>query len=361
MKSATQLCAELQHKLMMICRKNIHVVLFLFIFGHFMACNTGENADQAPVPDVSHIRIDLKLDRFEQDFFRLDTQNFVASLAALRQRYPDFLPAFQQELVHFKEEKALSLEQETYEFLTAPQVRRLNDSVQVKFPQMDQFKQELTRMFQLYQHYFPQQPVPRVVTAVSELGSDAWLVNDTLLMIGLDYYLGKDFLAYDPTFFPDYMRAGFVPEKMIVKAAFVLADRLVAPAPKGMLVDEMIRNGKVLHIMDCILPEVPDHLIMGYSPEKYAECVYNESEIWNLMLEKKMLYENASKHQKMLNQGPNSGDFFTEAPGGLGNWTGWQIVKSYLKRQSNTTLSQLIRPSAGQEFLEKAKYKPKKK
>jgi hypothetical protein len=346
---------------MMICRKNIQVSGILFIFCGFTACLSDSSSDQPAVPDVKHIKVNLKLDRFEQDFFQLDTQNFVASLTALRQRYPDFLPAFQQQLIHLPEETQLTLEQETYGFLTAPQVRRLNDSVQVKFPRLDQFKQELTRLLQFYQHYFPQQPVPRIVTAVSELGSDAWMVNDTLLMVGLDYFLGKDFIAYDPNFFPDYMRTGFVPEKMVVKTAFILADRLVAPAPKGMLADEMIRNGKVLYIMDCLLPEVPDHLIMGYSEQKYNECIYNESEIWNLILEKKMLYESASKHHKMLNIGPNSGDFFTEAPGGLGNWTGWQIVKSYLKRQPNTTLSQLTRPSMGQEFLEQAKYKPKKK
>jgi hypothetical protein len=359
--SAAQLCAELQHKLMMICRKNFILIPFLFIFTLFMACNTDGDKEQTTAPYVGHIKIGLRFQRFEQDFFRLDTQNFAPALAQLRQHYPDFLPAFQQQLVHAPYETKLTLDQETYGFLTAPQVRRLNDSVQVKFPQLDAFKKQLTRMFQFYYYYFPQQSVPRVVTAVSELGSDAWMVNDTLMMIGLDYFLGKDFAAYDPTFFPDYMREGFVPEKMIVKAAFVLADRLVPPASKNLLLDEMIRNGKVLHVMDCLLPEVPDHLIMGYPEQKYSECVYNEAEAWSLVLEKKMLYESASKHQKMLNLGPNSGDFFTEAPGGIGNWLGWQIVKSHLKRQSNTTLGQLLRPTEGQAFLEQAKYKPKKK
>ncbi len=50
------------------------------------ACKEGQN-----IPDVSGIRVTVKVKRFEQDFFAMDTAAVEASLTALQQQYGTFL------------------------------------------------------------------------------------------------------------------------------------------------------------------------------------------------------------------------------------------------------------------------------
>src|SRR5262245_40844062 len=50
-------------------------------------------------PDVSGIDVNLKLERFEQDFFALDTNNTMNSLVNLDNKYPNFLGDFLQNIL----------------------------------------------------------------------------------------------------------------------------------------------------------------------------------------------------------------------------------------------------------------------
>src|SRR5947208_13239331 len=44
-----------------------------------------------PAPDVSNIKIDVQLKRFDRDLFAIDTNNIQASLNKLQQQYGSFL------------------------------------------------------------------------------------------------------------------------------------------------------------------------------------------------------------------------------------------------------------------------------
>jgi len=61
----------------------------------------------------------------------------------------------------------------------------------------------------------------------------------------------------------------------------------------------------------------------------------------------------------LVDHSPNSPGMPSDAPGRTANWTGWQIVKAYMKRNPKITLSQLIEETDAQQILTKAKYKPR--
>src|ERR1043166_3383333 len=54
-----------------------------------LACNNGSNT-----PDVSRIKVDLEVQRFENDFFSIDTNNVSPGLQSLYKKYPSFTPVF---------------------------------------------------------------------------------------------------------------------------------------------------------------------------------------------------------------------------------------------------------------------------
>jgi len=50
------------------------------------ACKSKKN-----IPDVSSIQIEVKTERFEKDFFLMDSTHIAASLDTLNEKYPSFL------------------------------------------------------------------------------------------------------------------------------------------------------------------------------------------------------------------------------------------------------------------------------
>src|SRR5438128_726092 len=46
------------------------------------------------IPDVSGIKVDLEMQRFDRDFFALDTNHVDQSLQQLQEKYPGFLRDF---------------------------------------------------------------------------------------------------------------------------------------------------------------------------------------------------------------------------------------------------------------------------
>jgi hypothetical protein len=49
-----------------------------------------------------------------------------------------------------------------------------------------------------------------------------------------------------------------------------------------------------------------------------------------------------------------------ESPGRTANWIGWQIVKSYMRRNPANTLDDLILEKDAQAILDASKYKPRR-
>jgi hypothetical protein len=327
------------------------------------SCNSGGDPDQPDTPAAaSNIKVAAVIQRFDQDFFSLDTAGFQAALPALMAKYPVFLPFFTENIAMDPTIKDKSPEAALYEFATVPQLRKLYDSCQVAFPTMEPFRKELIPLLQYFKYYFPERQELTTITAVTEFIGDAYMLNDTTMMIGLDFFLGENFMGYNPELFPQYMRRQFVKENMIVKYGFALSNNLVAPPATEHILDHMIRNGKVLYILDCLLPTVPDSVKMNYTADEFTASINNEQEVWTRLLEMKVLFESLNpKNMKIVTAGPSTDNVFQEAPGQIGNWIGWQIVKTYMKRFPETTLKDLSQQDDAQVFLEKAKYKPKKK
>ena len=62
---------------------------FIGIAFLLFSCKTGDDT-----PDVSHIKVDLQVQRFEKDFFSADTNNVDAAMEQLHRQYPVFLQDF---------------------------------------------------------------------------------------------------------------------------------------------------------------------------------------------------------------------------------------------------------------------------
>jgi len=68
-----------------------------YVFAIFMlliGCKNGKDK-----PNVSDIKVDVRIERSEQAFFKIDTNNITAGLGDLRNAFPRFYPFFMQDIL----------------------------------------------------------------------------------------------------------------------------------------------------------------------------------------------------------------------------------------------------------------------
>lgn len=322
------------------------------------ACN---ERDEKPPPDVSRIQMDVHTERFDRAVFALDTAQMKAGMEQLALQHPDMMTLFCVNMIHDVSNPRETPEEALKGFLTAPSVRSLFDTVQQVYGDLAWLDRDLNQMFRYYRHYFPQKPIPKVYTIVSEYVTDAFTAGDSLCGIGLDMFLGPDFPGYNPEIFPAYIRRQFKKEYITVRLAKALAQNVAGDPTGTQLLEQMLYNGKVLYIAHALVPSTPDSMLMGYTRAQMDGCYANEQEVWARLLSQNLLYStDFNKFKKLVTPSPNAPIVFQEAPGEIGNWMGWQIVKAYKKRHPEATMAEILQLNNAQDFLEAAKYKPKR-
>lgn len=333
-----------------------YTAVYLFLFSLIFVLSCTEDVPKKHIPDVSDIKVELSIQRFEQALFALDTNNL--RLADLEKSYPKFYPLYTQQIIQ-NPRNPLPAEAAIRDFLSYPMLHKLNDTVQQVYGDLSGLEADLEQLFTYQKYYLPQLPTPKVVTTVSEFAVDAFTFGDSLVGIGLDMFLGKDFPGYDPNFYPEYLRRQFRAEYIPVRLARAIAQNQLPEQPGTRLLDYMLQNGKALYLVDCLLPYTPDSLKMGYTQAQMDGAYANEKNVWARILEQNLLYSTDFKEfRKMITPSPNAPVIYTEAPGEIGNWVGWQIVKAYMRRFPETTIKELFAMQDAQKFLEAAKYRP---
>jgi hypothetical protein len=110
-------------------------------------------------PDVSGIKVDVKLERFEKDFFSIDTNNISNGLSQLLTKYPGFYADFMQEMLGINGDPSNPAEQaKVKEFYAA--YKSFNDSLLIKYKSTADVEKEIKNGLQHVKYYFPDYKIP---------------------------------------------------------------------------------------------------------------------------------------------------------------------------------------------------------
>jgi hypothetical protein len=333
------------------------LIFFLFIF-LLSSCKTDEN--KRILPDISNIAVpEVKIQRFERDLFSMDTLHINESYARLSHTYPEFSDFFFNKILGGEQVKLPPM-QNARLFVNSSAIKNLYDTCQIAYKDITDIEHSLTQAFKYYKYYFPNKPTPKVVSGISEYSNGVFSYGDSLLYVGWDFFLGANHRAY-PAIFPKYICKTLSRPYLVPQVTETLVNDIAGNPSGERLLDEMIHNGKKLYIIDQLLPTTADSLKLGYSKAQTDWCANSESQIWAFFTGENLLYSTKRNDiGKYLNAAPTSPGMPAESPGRTANYIGWQIVKSYMKRYPDTSLETLIGIRDAQDFLEKAKYKPKR-
>ena len=117
---------------------------------------------------------------------------------------------------------------------------------------------------------------------------------------------------------------------------------LFAP-PSGNLVESIIHAGKVLYTVNACFPEDKPTTILKYTEDEFKYVQENEGKFWRYLVDQNLLFvDNERDKANFLNEGPYTVGLPEDSPDRMGQFLGWQMVKSFMEQNENVTLLELI-------------------
>lgn len=314
------------------------------LFFSFILVLTSCGNDSKKVKTVETTPVEITLERFDKLFYESKPEDLVQ----LKNKYPYLFPAGNEDTVWINK-------------LSNPLLRELYTEVQTKYGDADFLRSDLGELFGRMKFYFPNIQTPKVITLINEVDRDAKAIYaDSLALISLDCYLGEKHRFYED--FPDYQKKEFNQNQILPDLVRNFSYGEVAPPRDRTLLASMIYFGKQLYIQDLLLPEVSDAAKIGYSEIHEKWCVENEAQMWSYFIENNLLYDTNQKNEfRFINDAPFSKFYLeidNESPGRVGQWLGWQIVRSFMEN-NDVSLQDMLKMDA-KSIFENSKYKPAK-
>lgn len=333
--------------------------LFLIAAFSLFACNNKEG-----IPDVSSIEVDIPVERFDNSFFSIDSNDISSGLRKVQQQHPDFYTDFMQNILGVS---GVDTNQNTIlvtkEFLRG--YLPVYDSLQLKYKKTDWLQKELEKAFQYVKYYFPRYKTGKAVLFTGPFDAPGVASVNAGIAIGLQQFAGKDFSVYQSPMgqelFPTYISKRFTPEYITANCMKAVVEELF-PDKSGdkPLIEQMIEKGKRWYLLDKFLPATPDSIKTGYTNKQLNWCSENEGLIWSYLVKNEDLNSlSPAVLQTYIGEAPFTQGFSQESsPGNIGQWIGWQIIKKFVAKNPDMLPQDIMRTEA-KKILDEAKYKPK--
>lgn len=294
--------------------------------------------------EINSIPISINFDRFDKKFYNIDS----FKLNDLKKEYSYLFPEKFDDIVWVNRRK------DSLQLI-------LKNAIEKKIENFDFVEDEINYLFKHVIYYFPKTNIPKIVTLINNVDYQSKIIYlDSLVLISLDTYLGKNHEIYNGI--PNYIKYDMDISFLSSHIADKFLDRKINYPNERTFLSQMLYYGKKLYLKEKLLPLKNDTILIGYSKKDFTWAKENEIYIWKYFIEKELLYNTDSKLiRRFLDPSPFS-KFYLEidnqSPGKIGRWIGWQIVKSFMKKNPEVKIEDLILKSS-QELFIKSGYKPK--
>ncbi len=335
-------------------KRRILFSLLVVVLG-LAGCDNDKTAKCAFVPDIKNIKIDLQWESLEDSLPAITTKE---QLSGFLQRHPHIRDIFLSAGEYPSDTAFIN---DRFRKFTNPHIDTLltethrvfeNDAAKLK----DEFRTAFANM----KYYYPNFQPPKIQTIVTGFERDVY-VSDSLIVIGLDYYLGAG-AKYEILNLYDYMKRRYHPGFIVpsVMLLYGIDDNFNNndPADRTMLA-EMIGYGKAYYFAKQMTPCTPDSVLIGYTTEEINGSRANESLIWSRLVEDQVLFStNSQDKQKYIIERPKTIEVGEKCPGRIGQWVGWQMIQMYHENHPDKTLPQIMKESDAARMFKESGYKP---
>lgn len=289
--------------------------------------------------------------KIQLDFVRVDRllaeAKNVQSVDSLLKKHPEITVGYFQ----CPPEKIPFLAKDLFSLFQNPALRKFYlQSQESDFYGGDRLEKELTGAFQRIYDEFPQTKPPKIRTVFSgfgglsaEFSAQNMVVTDSLIILGLDFFMGKKGMYMPPNVYDYQIRKlepkGLVGQVVLQYSAFFNQQN----SEDHTLLSDMIWYGKSYTFTKKILPEVPDSLLFGFTKQELAESNAFQGEVWEHFIDNSLLFKKDEVTKtKYLGERPKTPEIGPACPGSIGRWLGWVIVNHYLAQNPKVSLPKLM-------------------
>ncbi|MEC4112672.1 gliding motility lipoprotein GldB [Myroides pelagicus] len=317
----------------------------VLLFSTFLFLSSCADKESELELEIAQVPMEIEVERFDEIFFKATAEE----LPKVKANFPYLFP------IEMSDQFWLEKKRDTL-FV------EVNEEVEKRYKDLGSLPVDIEMFAKHAKYYFKgESDRKKLITLVTEVDVTAKAVYaDTLILVSLDTYLGKDHKFYQG--FAQYLRPAFERSQLLPDLAENFIMQKMLPPRDRRFLGSLIHEGKILYAKEVLLPKVAEEDIIGYSKEQLKWAKANETEVWRYFMEEELLYSTDLKlNKRFIDTAPFSKFYLeidNEAPGRIGAWIGWQIVRSYMKN-NNVTLQELLTKS-NDEVFQQSKYKPKK-
>lgn len=312
--------------------------------------------------NTSKISADIKIKRLETDLFTPDPSVIPAEIPLLKEKYGGFLQLFSY-VINAGDISGPEFSDVLVSFVTDKLNNEVYESVMEQYPDVSAIEEELEDAFRHYLWYFPERNIPEVITCITGFNNSI-IAGDSSIGISLDRYLGRNCKYYPRLEIYRYIAArmnnyNIVPD-CIYSWGATEWDFDVMKYQTDNVLTRIIHEGKLRYFEKCMLPELNDTILFGYTADQMKFCRNNEQQMWQYLIEHDLLFSTDQfTIRKLTGEAPFTSFFTNESPGRAAVWLGFRIIESYMMKNRDIKPGDLMKNSDIQGILEKARYNPR--
>ncbi len=320
------------------------------------ACEGSGHNSPTAVPDL-----DLRIERLDQDLFRSARDTAQSFSLRLYATYGPFYKEYVERILRLAPVEDPRLPIALTSFTLNPDWQVLQQRADSILGDLEPQRAEFERAFERLLSFFPDSLVPRIVAFNSGFNYGV-TPTDSVLGIGVEWFVAhgspvEAMLA--PDVFPQYMKDRMRPEMLVPSAVKGWLQVHYTQDVRGEdLLTNLIEIGKVMYLLDAVLPETNPAFTFAFTDEQLKWCEDNEFNVWKELVANEQLYSKKTEDiDRLLNDGPFTNGFPRESPGHIGEWIGYRMVKAYMNDHDELTMAKLFANTDPRTVLKS--YKPR--
>lgn len=332
-----------------------------FIISAFILSTIFFSCKQNPLKvDISNIETEVEVVNFGEELLSLNGKDTLEALVELSNAHPDFFNLYTYRIIKIGGITDEHFPELIKTFITDTLIQDIKSQTDKKFSNHKKLEKQLVKAFKYYSYHFPDKELPTIYTYISGFNQSI-VTAENIIGISLDKYLGRNCEYYQQlSSTPQYKILNMHKDKILSDVAYAWGiTEFEDENSATKLLENMVQKGKLMYLVDAMLPTMQDSFKIGYTSQQLEWCEMNEPQMWTYLIEKDMLY--SSKRMdivRYINDAPSTSGLPMDSPGRTGVWMGWQIVRKYMKKHPEMTLPMLMDNKNYQQILNDSGYNP---
>lgn len=321
---------------------NFRQLIFTVLSGVLLLSCSGDPLDV----DISNVSLEVRYTHLDSLISNSNPATIVKQLTEQRERTGTIMD---YQLIYCwsvgRETDSAFLER-LHEFRSDLYVQRLEKRIGEKFRDLPSRHRKIVEGLKHLHVHLPKARLPKEIVYLNSYFAGSAFCSENEIAIGLERYLGAttDVIRELPEqeFFPwikQKMDAGYLERDAV--AAWIMTN-IVEEKEQVVLIEDIIRWGKIIYLTEAAFPDKPQAWILRYTEKDLDWAMKHERAFWDYLVEQKMLFaKDENTNANLLNDAPFTAGLPEKGPDRLGQFLGWRIIHSYME-QYDVTLQELI-------------------